>query len=567
MRSRLERILICVVLIAGSMYLTCDTNRPPEVPAVPFGPESGAPRDSTMFSTIGNDPEGLKVSCRFSWGDGDTSEWSGWFEGGDTVSLRYAWGMAGFYEVRAQSRDPHEAVSEWSDFMLFLVGHPPRDPTLQEWPSAGKVDTTYTATVVATDLDYDRIRYVFDWGDGVVDTTPEYPSGQQASEQHAWSEPNSYILKVLAIDATGLASDWSDTARVRISDPYGPGTLLWSSNTGGSVLSSPAIGTDGVVYVGSEDSCLYAVNPNGTEKWRFKTMGRVGSAPAIADGGVIYFGSSDGKAYAVGPDGGKRWEYSTGGEVSSSPAIGGDGSVYVGSADSCLHALRPDGALDWSYPTGGPVVASPVVDDQGNLYFGSHDSVFYCLKPDGSLKWSYPTGGWIQASAALVSGAVVYFTSFDGQIHALDMEGGLLWKHDIGDSVLSSPAVGWNGLVYVGSDQGPLYCFYPDGDVKWSFDTGGPVSSSPALTLDGTVYVGSGTDLWAMGSESGTALWRHQTGSWVVSSPAIGTDGTVYVGSDDHSLYALRGTGLLDDGPWPKYRHDLRNTGRASAGN
>ena len=37
-----------------------------------------------------------------------------------------------------------------------------------------------------------------------------------------------------------------------------PGTVLWEFETGGQVLSSPAIGSDGTVYVGSEDKKLYA---------------------------------------------------------------------------------------------------------------------------------------------------------------------------------------------------------------------------------------------------------------------------------------------------------------------
>ena len=38
-----------------------------------------------------------------------------------------------------------------------------------------------------------------------------------------------------------------------------PGTLLWEFKTGGKVTSSPAIGSDGTVYVGSEDNKLYAI--------------------------------------------------------------------------------------------------------------------------------------------------------------------------------------------------------------------------------------------------------------------------------------------------------------------
>ena len=38
-----------------------------------------------------------------------------------------------------------------------------------------------------------------------------------------------------------------------------PGTVLWEFETGGNVWSSPAIGSDGTVYVGSDDKKLYAL--------------------------------------------------------------------------------------------------------------------------------------------------------------------------------------------------------------------------------------------------------------------------------------------------------------------
>ncbi|MDG1833714.1 MAG: PQQ-binding-like beta-propeller repeat protein [Verrucomicrobiota bacterium] len=38
-----------------------------------------------------------------------------------------------------------------------------------------------------------------------------------------------------------------------------PGTVLWEFETGDFVLSSPAIGSDGTVYVGSSDKKLYAI--------------------------------------------------------------------------------------------------------------------------------------------------------------------------------------------------------------------------------------------------------------------------------------------------------------------
>ena len=43
-------------------------------------------------------------------------------------------------------------------------------------------------------------------------------------------------------------------------DKKKPGTVLWEFETGNPVLSSsPAIGSDGTVYVGSHDNKLYAI--------------------------------------------------------------------------------------------------------------------------------------------------------------------------------------------------------------------------------------------------------------------------------------------------------------------
>jgi outer membrane protein assembly factor BamB len=47
-----------------------------------------------------------------------------------------------------------------------------------------------------------------------------------------------------------------------------PGTKKWEFLTGRYVDSSPAIGSDGTVYVGSEDKKVYALNGvTGAKKW------------------------------------------------------------------------------------------------------------------------------------------------------------------------------------------------------------------------------------------------------------------------------------------------------------
>ncbi|MCS7231610.1 MAG: PQQ-binding-like beta-propeller repeat protein [Elusimicrobiota bacterium] len=130
------------------------------------------------------------------------------------------------------------------------------------------------------------------------------------------------------------------------------GALEWKFKTGGDVYSSPAIGKDGTIYVGSRDDCLYAINPDGTLKWKFKTGNWIESSPAIGKDGTIYVGSYDNYLYAINPDGTLKWKFETGGDVDSSPAIGKDGTIYVGSWDGYLYAINSEslGLSDSPWP-------------------------------------------------------------------------------------------------------------------------------------------------------------------------------------------------------------------------
>ena len=68
-------------------------------------------------------------------------------------------------------------------------------------------------------------------------------------------------------------------------------------------MSSPAIGSDGTVYVGAADNKLYAINgKSGVKLWEFETGESrygVSSSPVISPNGTIYFGSYDKKVYAI----------------------------------------------------------------------------------------------------------------------------------------------------------------------------------------------------------------------------------------------------------------------------
>ena len=79
----------------------------------------------------------------------------------------------------------------------------------------------------------------------------------------------------------------------------------------------------------------------GVKLWEFEAGGRVLSSPAIGSDGTVYVGSFEVKLYAInGKTGVKIWEFDAGTYVNSSPAIGSDGTVYVGSADNKLYAIK-----------------------------------------------------------------------------------------------------------------------------------------------------------------------------------------------------------------------------------
>ena len=157
------------------------------------------------------------------------------------------------------------------------------------------------------------------------------------------------------------------------------GAQKWAFETGGSVVSSPAIGSDGTIYVGSNDGNLYAINPTGSLKWTFQTGGAVHSHPAIGSDGTIYVGSWDHYLYAINPDGSLKWTFPTKGEVNSSPIIGSDGTIYVGSWDHYLYAINPDGSLKWTFLTSGQLFSTPAIGPDSTIYVASWDHCIYAI--------------------------------------------------------------------------------------------------------------------------------------------------------------------------------------------
>ncbi len=278
------------------------------------------------------------------------------------------------------------------------------------------------------------------------------------------------------------------------------GTLKWTYKTGIKIESCPAIDENGVIYIGdmySSPNYLKAIYPNGTLKWKQK-LGAIHSSPTIGTDGAIYLGSTNGNIYALYPNGTIKWNYKTNHNVHSSPAIGLDDVIYCGSHDKHLYAINPNGTLKWKFKTGDWIRGNPSIAEDGTIYFPSFDDHLYALYPNGTMKWKVKTGFGAAGSPAIGTDGTIYIGT--NKLYAIYPNGTKKWSFNLGTDRYvadSSPAISSDGTIYIGVSfdggyGGELIAVNSDGTERWrsgKICNYGYVSSSPAIAEDGAVYI------------------------------------------------------------------------------
>jgi outer membrane protein assembly factor BamB len=352
------------------------------------------------------------------------------------------------------------------------------------------------------------------------------------------------------------------------------GDRPWSFRTGRGIFSTPVIGDDGTVYVGSADGYFYALGADGRPVWRFRTGGIIDAAAALGErtgrrrGFPITIGSGDETLYQLRSDPDRlsradrvRWTFRSSLPPATTQlvnwwegnvAYGPDGNLYVGNTGGGTFSLTPEGDQRWMVERGNSVWTTPAFDERGNSYWGSVDLFAFSLDPGGAQRWQTPFAGYVTSSPALGSDGAVYVGAFDGALHALDPDtGAVRWSFETAEHIYGSPALANDGegrtsAIYVASADGSVYAVRPDGTLIWRYDTGEPVRSSPALGRKpngegGVVYVGSSNGkLYALDAETGSRRWSFDTTpeggalrdrNDLNGSPALGKRG-VYIGGE-----------------------------------
>jgi outer membrane protein assembly factor BamB len=353
----------------------------------------------------------------------------------------------------------------------------------------------------------------------------------------------------------------------------------FSYRTRKGIFSSPIVGSDGAVYVGSADRSFYALEHDGTLRFKVDTGEIIDSAGLLDDRGRVYFASGDGILRALdAKTGDERWRFHAEDPsvnkalinwFEGNVAIGPNGQLYTPNDNFSVYALdRDNGKMAWRWSMNDQTWSLPAVDpESGTLYMGNNYiagldvvGLFYknifAVDAQGKQVWRQGVNATVAASPLLLNERV-YMGAFDGYLRAYDTSSGSeKWSAPTIDHVYASPALLPNGDLVQPSADGTVYSFAADtGAVRWRFDTREPIRSSPAVDGEGHIYFGGGDGrLYALNAD-GTRRFSIQLvqedRNDLNASPAIGFD-AIYIGSENGEIwsvpydYCLHGAGLND---------------------
>jgi len=348
-----------------------------------------------------------------------------------------------------------------------------------------------------------------------------------AAEQTNWPHPRG------GLQGLGVAD-------VQLQDSYEP---AWTYETAGAVLSSPII-VDGVVYVGSEDKHLHAIDARtGKKKWTLATETLIDASP-VYDDGVVYIGTDGGVLYAVDAKSGEpKWQFKTEGRIAGEAAVTqreGKKVVIVGSHDGQLYCIdAANGEKVWAYETGDYVNCGIVLDDD-TIVLGGCDTRMHLIDLNtGKGTAQIELGGEVAGTPSL-SKAHAYIGHMQGEVLAVDLkEHKVAWRfrdHDF--PFAGSPAV-TDSVVLIGSQGRRLYAIdRKTGKEKWAVRTRGGVEGAPVIAKDRAIFGSAGGRLSIVKLSDGETVWQRDLGDAINASPAVTAD-LLVVGSEDGNIYAF----------------------------
>jgi outer membrane protein assembly factor BamB/tetratricopeptide (TPR) repeat protein len=349
---------------------------------------------------------------------------------------------------------------------------------------------------------------------------------------------------------------------------------LWSVKTGDVIEGPPVVGKH-MVYAGSRDGFLYAVDTRAVDirrdtpcapAWRFKNPARQGlggivHAPVLA-GDLIVFPHTDAYLYAV-RNGVEVWSFGLGqGNAFVGTPLIAQKRVVVGAGVGrtgfvlCL-PLETGERPYWKYPAREemPRIASPpLLGQEGQTVFlATVERQVLALdllngRSIGSLLLDSP----VASPLGLQDEGLLFVVTRDLQLLAMDFTGirkgiapSLRWRISLKsfapDDTVNVEPLAFSGQVVLCTEGGRVLAFDTRGqqvEKKWEFKTQGPIRGKPVVSL-GTLYVGShDRNLYALTFWEGNESSKFQT-PWRINGLAV-QEGVIYGTTEEGDLFAVR---------------------------
>lgn len=362
-----------------------------------------------------------------------------------------------------------------------------------------------------------------------------------------------FVALILVSTCHAGASPWpssgGDPANTR-SSPYSmegfTGGIQWQFEAERPITSTPVIGNNGMIFIGSVNNVFYALSSTGMLRWSFTADDDLRTSALVGPDDSIYFSSRAGTIYALDINGNLKWNLETEERIDSSPVMNDSGTIFLTSSAGKIYAIDQDGSIEWTLKINRGISSSPAIDEDGNLYVGTLltllEPVGYLMSisPDGEILWTKEVETSLISDPAMDQDGNIFISGTDGKLYAFSSNGELLWNYDVGRR-LTSAAVSRDGNIYVCSFDDHLHALSNHGELLWKFETGGYISSSPSISADGRIFFGSSDGFFYILEKDGSLFRRIDLYSPVLSPASIGSNGVVYIGTNQGTLFALNG--------------------------
>ncbi|HEY3782583.1 MAG TPA: hypothetical protein VGL56_15985 [Fimbriimonadaceae bacterium] len=340
----------------------------------------------------------------------------------------------------------------------------------------------------------------------------------------------------------GIAAPYSEWTWGGVGDHCGPGV----------------IGANGNIYfedVNNGSCSLIAVNSlTGQEMWHLGIGGSVAYSPAIGSDGTIYVGQGPNISLILdqGNSGLTNWNLSLLTQVTGSPTILANGTIVfpAGSTLEYVTITMFGIPLGTSVTLPSSTTTSPVVDSSGDIVVGTTGGTFYTYDSLGNQLSNFATNAIdpITQDSAMIPGGD--FLGLEGDfLYELASPSSFSYQgSNAFGALITTPAAPASGSFYVptaGNGTGDYVIEFPS--EAWFFR--GPASTTTPTTIqatDGTIYLAS-DQIYSLTVGQGSENWSYPLSPQ--APMAMDAYGTLYMPDSVNGGFAAIGNPIAQFAP------------------